>query len=101
MFDDWMDAMRFPTAVVFAARKAAVRASFSPEVARILYSLAKETGETYQIVVERMERHFGRPASIIFNRALFRRNLQRQGKSLVQCLSTRREVARKCDFQED
>jgi hypothetical protein len=101
MFDDWMEAIGFPTTPAFAARKAALlRASLGPEGARIYYSLAKETGETYQVVVERMERHFGRTASVIFNRALFTRNLQRPGESIVQYLSTLREMARKCDFQE-
>jgi flagellar biosynthesis GTPase FlhF len=101
MFNDWMEAIGFPATPAFAARKAALlRASLGPEGARIYYSLSKETGETYQVVVERMERHFGRTASVIFNRALFTRNLQRPGESIVQYLSTLREMARKCDFQE-
>ena len=101
MFNDWMKAIDFPTTPSFAARKAALlRASLGPEGARIHYSLAKETGETYQVVVERMERHFGRTASVILNRALFTRSLQRPGESIVQYLSTLREMARKSDFQE-
>ena len=101
MFDDWMEAIGFPTTAAFAARKAALlRASLGAEGARIYYSLAAGTGETYQVVVERMERHFGRTASVIFNRALFTRNLQRPGESIVQFLSTLREMACKCDFLE-
>ena len=102
MFDDWMQAIGFPTTPTFAARKAALlRASLGPEGARIYYSLAKETNEPFQIVVDRMERHFGRPASVIFNRALFTRSLQRPGESILQYLSTLREMARKCDFRDD
>ena len=53
MFDDWMEAIGFPTTPAFAARKAALlRASLGPEGARIYYLLAMETGKTYQVVVE-------------------------------------------------
>ena len=101
MFDDWMLAIGFPTTPAFAARRAALlRASLGAEGARIYYSLATGTVDTYAVVVERMERHFGRTASVIFNRALFTRNLQRPGESILQYLSTLREMARKCDFQE-
>ena len=102
MFNDWMEAIGFPTTPAFAARKAALlRASLGPEGARIYYSLTRETNEGYQTVVDRMERHFGRPASVIFNRALFTRNLQRTGEPIVQNLSTLREMALKCDFRDD
>ena len=67
---------------------------------RIFYSLAAGTDETYQVVVERMEHHFGHTVSVIFNRALFTRNLQRPSKSIVQFLSTLREMACNSNFQE-
>jgi hypothetical protein len=101
MFDDWMQAIGFPTTPTFAPRKAALlRASLGPEGARIYYSLAKGSNEEYQTVVDRMERHFGHSASVIFNRALFTRSLQRPGEPIVQYLSSLREMARKCDFQD-
>ena len=45
-----------------------------------------------------MARHFGSPSSVIFNRAQFTRYLQRPGDTVVQFLSTLRELARKCEF---
>ena len=75
MFDDWMLAVGFPSTVTFAPRKAALlRASLGAEGARIYYSLAAAPDESYARVVERMEGHFGKPAGVIFNRALFSRN---------------------------
>jgi hypothetical protein len=102
MFEDWLHAIGCPTTDAFASRKAALlRASLGPEGARIYYSLAATAGETYATVVDRMARHFGRPASTIFNRAQFTRYQQRPGESIVEFLSTLRELARKCDFKED
>ena len=102
MFEDWLHAIGCPSTEAFASRKAALlRASLGPEGARIYYSLANAANEPYATVIERMERHFGRTASTIFNRAQFTRYQQRPGESIVQFLSTLRELARKCDFQDD
>ena len=101
MFDDWMLAVGFPATAAFAPRKAALlRASLGAEGARIYYSLAAAPDELYARVVERMEGHFGRPAGVIFNRAQFSRNLQRPSDSIVQYISTLKELARRCDFQD-
>ena len=102
MFEDWLHAIGCPTTDAFASRKAALlRASLGPEGARIYYSLATTANEDHATVVQRMARHFGRPASTIFNRAQFTRYQQRPGESIVQFLSTLRELARKCDFKDD
>ncbi len=101
MFDDWMLAVGFPTTAAFAPRKAALlRASLGAEGSRIYYSLAVAPDEPYARVVERMEGHFGRPAGVIFNRAQFSRNLQRSSDSIVQYISTLKELAHKCDFAD-
>ena len=101
MFDDWMLAVGFPSTVTFAPRKAALlRASLGAEGPRIYYSLAATPDEPYARVVERMEGHFGRPAGVIFNRAHFLRNLQRPSDSIVQYISTLKELARRCDFPD-
>ena len=102
MFEDWLHAIGCPSTEAFASRKAALlRASLGPEGARIYYSLANAANETYATVIERMERHFVRTASTIFNRAQFTRYQQRPGESVVQFLSTLRELARKCEFKDD
>ena len=99
MFEDWLLATGFPSTEAFAPRRAALlRSSLGAEGSRIYYSLANEANEQYQTVVDRMARHFGSPSSVIFNRAQFTRYLQRPGDSVVQFLSTLRELARKCEF---
>ena len=101
MFDDWILAVGFPTTDAFAPRKAALlRSSLGAEGARIYYSLAAAPDEPYARVVERMNGHFGRPAGVIFNRAQFSRNLQRPSDSIVQYISTLKELARRCDFAD-
>jgi hypothetical protein len=99
MFEDWVLATGFPLTATFAPRKAALlRSSLGVEGSRIYYSMSVEANEEYATVVDRMARHFGNPSSIIFNRTQFTRYLQRPGDTVVQFLSTLRELAQKCEF---
>ena len=60
LFDDWMQAIGFPTISELATRKAALLlASLGPEGTRMYYFLAGEANEPYQIVVDRMKHHVG------------------------------------------
>ena len=98
-FEDWLLCCGVPSTPEFAARKAAIfRASLCSEGQRVYYSLAPETPESYEEAAQRMRQHFGRTSGTIFNRANFYRCLQRPGDSLVQYLSTLREMARLCNF---
>lgn len=102
MFEDWLVAIGFPATAAFAVRKAALlRASLGVEGARIYYSLAAAEAEEYATVVGRLNGHFGRPSGVIFNRAQFTRHLQRPGDTIVQFLSTLRELAKKCNYPEE
>ena len=99
MFEDWLLATPFPSFAAFAPRRAAhLRSSLRAEGSRISYALANEANEQYATEVDWIAWHFGSPSSIIFNCAQFTRYLQRLGDTVVQFLSTLRELARKCEF---
>lgn len=101
MFQDWLVAIGFPDADDFRVRKAALlRASLGAEGSRIYYSYsANPLTDTYDAVVQIMDRHFGTPSGVIYNRAQFTRCMQRSGEPLVQFLAELRELARKGDFR--
>ena len=102
MFEDWLHAIGRPSTEAFVSRTAAfLRASLEPEGGRIYYSLANAANEPYVTAIERIQRHFGRTASTIFNPAHFTRYQQRPGESIVRFMSTLRELVRKCDFKDD
>jgi hypothetical protein len=103
MFADWVGAIGFPNTPPFAVRKAALlRASLGAEGSRIYYTLIPDDlEETYDEIMTRMGTQFNRPAGVIFNRALFSRHLQKPGDSVMQYLSSLRELARRCNFQPD
>ena len=71
MFQDWLVAIGFPDADDFRVRKAALlRASLGAEGSRIYYSYsANSLTDTYDAVVQIMDRHFGTASGVIYNRA--------------------------------
>ena len=100
-FEDWLLCCGVPSTLDFAPRKAAIlRASLGVEGQRVYYSLAPAEPESYDDAVKRMKQHYGKTSGTIFNRSNFYRCLQRQGESLVQYLSTLRELARLCNFPD-
>ena len=102
MFQDWLVAIGFPDADDFRVRKAALlRASLGAEGSRIYYSYsANSLTDTYDAVVQIMDRHFGTASGVIYNRAQFTRCMQRSGEPLVQFLAELRELARKGEFPD-